>query len=275
MNEDAHAAQPLLMMEGVTKTFPGVLALDGASLRVGRGEVHALVGQNGAGKSTLIKVLTGVYARDGGTVLFDDQPISFRSPHAAQAGGISTIYQEVNLVPLRTVSENIFLAREPKRFGLIDWPRMNREARDLLARFNVHIDVTKPLADYNIAVQQMVALARAMSFDSQLVIMDEPTSSLDDDEVATLFEVVRQLKADGVSVLFVSHRLDELYKICDRVSIMRDGKTVAERAMQDISKLELVGTMLGKELGEVRQGQTGFSREAHAAANQRTVAKRY
>ena len=261
--EDANR-EPLLAMDSITKTFPGVLALDGASLRVGRGEVHALVGQNGAGKSTLIKVLTGVHTRGGGTILFDGQPVDFRSPHAAQAGGISTIYQEVNLVPLRTVSENVFLAREPKRWGLVDWPRMNREARELLARFGVHIDVTKTLGSYNIAVQQMVALARAMSFDSKLVIMDEPTSSLDDSEVQTLFKVVRQLKDEGVSVIFVSHRLDELYAICDRVSIMRDGKTVEERAMADIGKLELVSKMLGKELGEVqREGQTGFAKGAH------------
>ena len=253
---------PLLKMDAITKTFPGVLALNEASLELARGEVHALIGQNGAGKSTLIKVLTGVYARDSGTILFDDQPTDFRSPHKAQAGGISTIYQEVNLVPFRSVAENIFLAREPKRFGLIDWRRMNAEARELLKRFNITIDVTEPLETYNIAVQQMVAIARAMSFESKLVIMDEPTSSLDDSEVETLFGVIRQLRDEGVSVIFVSHRLDELYEVCDRVTIMRDGTTVFAGALEEVTKLELVAKMLGKASGEVaREGRTGFNTE--------------
>jgi monosaccharide-transporting ATPase len=251
--------EPLLVMKNITKTFPGVLALENASLEVGRSEVHALIGQNGAGKSTLIKILTGVYRRNTGTVTFDGKEVDFHSPQQAQAAGISTIYQEVNLVPLRTVSENIFMGREPMRWGLIDWRRMNREAHEILARFGIHIDVTQPLERYNIAVQQMVAIARAVSFDSKLVIMDEPTSSLDDHEVETLFGVIRQLKREGVSVIFVSHRLDELYAVCDRVTIMRDGKTVDTQPMPDVTKLELVSRMLGKALGEVGQeGQTGF-----------------
>ncbi len=246
-------------MDNVTKTFPGVLALENASLHVGRAEVHALVGENGAGKSTMIKVLTGVYRRDGGTVLFDGQEVDFVSPQQAQRGGVSTIYQEVNLVPFRSVSENIFLGREPLRWRLIDWRRMNAAASEILGRFHIDIDVTRPLEVYNIATQQMVAVARAVSFRSKLVIMDEPTSSLDDQEVATLFEVIRQLKGEGVSVIFVSHRLDELYAVCDRVTIMRDGKTVDSRSLASLGKLELVAKMLGKELGEVRQqGQTGF-----------------
>jgi len=258
---------PLLTMEGITKTFPGVLALQEAWLKVNYGEVHALIGQNGAGKSTLIKLLTGAYRRDKGTVLFDGKPIDFHSPQQAQAGGVSTIYQEVNLVPFRSVSENIFMGREPRRFGLINWKRMNQQAAALLARFGIRLDVTQPLNTFNVATQQMVAIARAVSFQSKLVIMDEPTSSLDEREVETLFEVIRQLKSEGVSVIFVSHRLDELYSVCDRVTIMRDGQTVATRSISDVSKLELIALMLGKELGEVRkQGVTAFGQEtAHHA----------
>jgi ribose transport system ATP-binding protein len=246
-------------MEGVTKSFPGVIALADARLRVAAGEVHALVGQNGAGKSTLMKILNGAYRRDGGTVVFAGRAVDFRSPQQAQAGGISTIHQEINLVPYRSVAENIFMGREPRRLGLIDWRRMNRSAQELLARLNVRVDVTQPLLRLNVAVQQMVAIARAISFESRLVVMDEPTSSLDEREVATLFEVIRGLKAAGVSVVFITHRLDELYEVCDRVTIMRDGRTVDERSMAEISKIELVSRTLGKELGEVRRsGQTGF-----------------
>lgn len=255
-------------MDGVTKTFPGVVALDRATLRVRGSEVHALIGENGAGKSTMIKVLTGAYRREGGTVHFDGVPVEFHSPQAAQAAGISTIYQEINLIPYLTVAENIFLGREPMRFGLIDWGRMNRLAVNVLRRFDIAIDVTRELMTYNIAVQQMVAIARAVSIQSRLVVMDEPTSSLDEREVTTLFGVIRQLKSEGVSVIFVSHRLDELYAVCDRVTIMRDGRTVLERAMRDVTKLELVSHMLGRELGEVRaQGQTGFSEVRQVASD--------
>ncbi len=268
----ADPSTPLLVMEGVTKSFPGVVALSGASLRVGRGEVHALVGQNGAGKSTLVRILTGAHRRDGGTVVFDGRPIDFRSPQAAQVGGVSTIYQEINLVPYRSVAENIFMGREPRSFGLINWRKMNRDARALLARLGIRIDVTRPLLELNVALQQMVAIARAVSFDSKLVVMDEPTSSLDDREVETLFNVIRGLKADGVSVLFITHRLDELYAVCDRVTIMRDGVTVDERPMAEIGKLELVARMLGKELGEVRrEGQTGFRDAGRRAGSGRAL----
>ncbi|HEX2914983.1 MAG TPA: sugar ABC transporter ATP-binding protein [Chloroflexia bacterium] len=261
--------EPLLVMEHITKTFPGVLALQEASLRVGRGEVHALIGQNGAGKSTMIKILTGAYRRDSGTITFDGHSVDFHSPFQAQANGVSTIYQEVNLVPYRSVSENIFMGREPRRFGFLNWKKMNAEAIELLKRFNIQIDVTQPLLNYNVAIQQMVAIARAVSFQSKLVVMDEPTSSLDDREVETLFGVIRQLKSEGVSVIFVSHRLDELYAVCDRVTIMRDGRTVEDRAISEISKLELVAKMLGKEIGEVRaSGTTGFSEASHHAGQE-------
>jgi monosaccharide-transporting ATPase len=260
------ATAPLLEMEGISKAFPGVRALEEASLAVGRGEVQAVMGQNGAGKSTLIKILTGAYRRDAGTITLDGQPVDFHSPQQAQAGGVSTIYQEVNLVGFRSVAENIFLGREPRRFGLIDRRRMHARARELLERLGVGVDVARPLGELNVALQQMVAIARAISFEAKLVVMDEPTSSLDEAEVATLFEVIRQLKAAGVSVIFVSHRLDEVYAICDRVTIMRDGRTVDDRALTDVSRLELVARMLGKELAEVRRsGVTGFSDATHQA----------
>ena len=264
------SSAPLIEMTGIAKSFAGVQALDGASLRIGRGEVHAVIGQNGAGKSTLVRILTGAHRRDAGTVVFDGQPVDFRSPIAAQRAGVSTIYQEINLVPYRSVAENIYLGREPRRLGLLNRGAMNRDARALLARLGISLDVTRPLYELNIALQQMVALARALSFESRLVILDEPTSSLDDREVHTLFDVIRSLKRDGVSVLFITHRLDELYAVCDRVTIMRDGRTVAEWAMSEIDKLGLVATMLGKELGEVRRkGQTGFDEARRETANDR------
>ncbi|HWK48202.1 MAG TPA: sugar ABC transporter ATP-binding protein [Stellaceae bacterium] len=252
----------LLSMSGIGKSFAGVAALKEASLTVGRGEVLALIGQNGAGKSTLIKVLTGAVARESGAVRFEGVPVDFRTPQDAQAAGIATIYQEINLVPLRSVAENIFLGREPRRWGLIDWRRMHEQANAVLAQFAVSIDVRQPLHHFNTATQQMVAIARAIGQQARLVVMDEPTSSLDDREVAVLFDVIRQLKARGIGVIFVSHRLDELYVVCDRVTIMRDGMTVADQPMASISKLELVAAMLGRSLEEVKQfGATAFEED--------------
>lgn len=254
----------LLHMEHITKHFTGSIALSDAYIHVARGEVHALIGQNGAGKSTLIKVLTGVYRCDEGTILFDGRTDFFPSPQQAQREGISTIYQEINLVPFRSITENIFLGREIFHWGLLDWRKMHVEASTLLERLHLSLDVTKPLNSYNIAIQQMVAIARAISFKSKLVIMDEPTSSLNDDEVATLFTVIRQLKAEGVAIIFVSHRLDELYAICDSITILRDGSTVDERPINTITRLELVAKMLGKDLGSVQMsGQTSFDTSRH------------
>lgn len=241
----------LLSMHGIDKRFAGIPALRSAELVVEKGEVHALIGQNGAGKSTMIKILTGYYRKDAGEILFDGKPVEFSSPQEAQRSGISTIYQEINLVPYRSVTENICLGREKRRFGLLDWSAMHEEARSLLARFKIDIDVRRPLMAYPTAVQQMVAIARAIGFEAKLVIMDEPTSSLDEREVAVLFGVIRQLKETGVSVIFVSHKLDELYAVCDRVTIMRDGRTVQVAPMTELSRLDLVTSMLGRELSQV------------------------
>jgi galactofuranose transport system ATP-binding protein len=252
----------LLSMRGVDKRFAGIPALTQASLEVRPGEVHALIGQNGAGKSTLIKVLTGYHRRDAGEVSFLGRPFEVATPQKAQQGGISTIYQEINLVPLRSVTENICLGREQRRFGLLDWAAMHKEAERLLGRFSIRIDVRRPLLDFSTATQQMVAIARAIGFSARLVIMDEPTSSLDEQEVAVLFNVIRQLKADGVSVIFVSHKLDELYEVCDRVTIMRDGRTVRVADMAEIGKLELVSQMLGRDVSKVEGHATAFSKQS-------------
>jgi galactofuranose transport system ATP-binding protein len=257
---------PLLAMSMIQKRFAGIPALADASLDVARGEVHALVGQNGAGKSTLIKTLTGYYRRDSGEVLFEGQPFEVGSPHEAQRRGISTIYQEINLVPLRSVTENICLGRKFSRYGMLDWRAMHAESERLLSRFDVHIDVNRPLGDFSTATQQMVAIARAIGFSARLVVMDEPTSSLDEREVGVLFGVIRQLKAEGISVIFVSHKLDELYAVCDRVTIMRDGRTVRVANLADISKVELISAMLGREVATAEGHSTSFSGQRHLHA---------
>ncbi|MFC4640395.1 sugar ABC transporter ATP-binding protein [Deinococcus hohokamensis] len=253
----------LLHMSGINKAFGGVPALRGAHLKVRRGAVHALIGQNGAGKSTLLKVLTGAYRRDEGEVLFDGQTVDFASPRQSQLAGIATIYQEVNLVRLQTVAENVLLGHEPRRFGLIDWKAMNALARAHLDRIGVHVDVTRPLSSYSLAIQQMVAIARALALNAKLVVMDEPTSSLDEREVETLFGVIKQLSGQGVSVIFVSHRLDELYAACSDITVLRDGQTVYEGPMT-LTKLQLISSMIGRNVQDVAtQGQTGFVRHQH------------
>src|SRR5215204_2279903 len=256
-------------MEGIDKAFPGVVALDGASLRVLPGEVHAIIGQNGAGKSTLIKILNGAYRRHAGTILLEGKPVDFHNPQEAQLAGVSTIYQEINLVPFRSVAENIFMGREPRRWGFLDRRQMNRDAEAVLERLGVHLDVQRQLGSLNIALQQMVAIGRATSTDARIVIMDEQTSSLDDREVEVLFDVIRGLKVRGIAVIYISHRLDELYAVCDRVTIMRDGKTIDERPIAGASKVELVARMLGKEIGEVRRsGVTGFEHRGERPAGE-------
>ncbi len=250
---------PILEARGVTKRFPGVVALDGVSFRLLPGEVHALVGENGAGKSTLIKVITGVYRPEKGSILFRGEEVSFASPRESQAAGISTIYQEINLIPMRSVAQNVFLGREPRsRFGLTDTRRMNREAAEILGRYGIQTDVTRPLETLGLGTQQMVAIARAVSLEARVVIMDEPTSSLEPREVETLFRVIRQLRDEGVGVVYVSHHLDELYEICERVTVLRDGKLVHSGPLAELSKLELISTMLGRELSAVERGATSF-----------------
>ena len=250
----------LLRMRGIDKSFGGVPALAGAELSVGRGEVCALVGQNGAGKSTLIKILTGALRRDRGDVFLDGAPASFSSPREARSAGIAAIYQELNLIPLLSVAENICLGDEPTRFGLIDRREMRRRARDILSRFGLDIDVARPLGSFPAAVRQIAAAARAVARRAKLVVMDEPTSSLDAREAETLFGVIREMKSGGTSVLYVSHFLDELFKICDRVAVMRDGETVTDEPVSGVSKIQIIAAMLGRRPEDVEAaGMTGLA----------------
>jgi galactofuranose transport system ATP-binding protein len=255
-------------MEGIGKSFSGVRALDGVSLTLELGEVHALVGENGAGKSTLIKIMTGAYQRDEGRMWLEDQPVEFRSPEESQGAGVVAVYQEVNLLAFRTVAENIYLGREPRRFGLIDWKLMNRRAGDVLQNLGLLIDPRAILGSLNIALRQMVAIARGVSFGAKVVVLDEPTSSLTEREVQILYDVIRRLKEQGTAVVYISHRFDELYTICDRVTVLRDGKYVATHALADLEKLDLVCLMLGKQREELRQGTTRF--EHHEARGEET-----
>jgi ribose transport system ATP-binding protein len=246
-------------MEGITKIFSGVTALDGVDFTLERGEVHSLVGENGAGKSTLIKVMTGAYRRDGGRMWLEGREVDFRSPEDAQHAGVVAVYQEVNLLAFRTVAENIYLGREPRRFGFIDWKRMNREAGELLARLGLEIEPRATLGDLNIALRQMIAIARGVSLGAKVVVLDEPTSSLTEREVTILYDVIRRLKAEGVGVVYISHRFDELYAVCDRVTILRDGKFVGTRSLADLERIDLVCLMLGKQREELqKKGATAF-----------------
>lgn len=243
---------PVLELSAVSKHFAGVQALGNVSLRLFAGEVHALMGQNGAGKSTLIKVLTGVYPADGGEMRLNGQPIHATSPMDAQRLGISTVYQEVNLCPNLSVAENIFAGRYPRRgaFGAwsIDWARMRRESEAMLARLNLAIDVTQTLGSYSVAVQQMVAIARALSISAQVLILDEPTSSLDDEEVERLYAALRLLRDKGMAILFVTHFLDQVYALCDRITVLRNGALVGEYLAEDLGHTALIAAMVGREM---------------------------
>nr|MBA3439083.1 sugar ABC transporter ATP-binding protein [Pyrinomonadaceae bacterium] len=235
----------LLRMEGITKSFAGVTALANVDFAVERGEVHALVGENGAGKSTLIKILTGAYQRDGGTIRLEGQSVNFRTPEEAQSRGVVAVYQEVNLLAFRTVAENIFLGREPRRFGLIHWKRMNRDAHVLLERLGLEIDPRATLGSLNIALRQMVAIARGISLGAKVLVLDEPTSSLMEHEVTVLYDLVRRLRAENVGIVYISHRFDEVYTICDRATILRDGRLIGTRRLAELDRLDLVCLMLG------------------------------
>ena len=261
----------LLAMRGVSKIFPGVRALDNVDFFLRRGEVHTLMGENGAGKSTLVKVLTGVHAPDGGAFLLDGKPISPRSPIEAQRVGISTVYQEVNLAPNLSVAENIFLARQPKKFGLIDWKQITRRSREALARLDLHIDVGRSLSSYSIAVQQMVAIARALDVEAKILILDEPTSSLDTAEVAQLFKVLRRLRDDGLGIVFISHFLDQVYEISDRLTVLRNGQLIGEYEAAKLPRLELIGKMIGRDVAAVEQMTAGHGDAAAPASSEPLV----
>ncbi len=247
MNQDY-----LLQMRGISKSFPGVKALQGVDLAVGYGEVHALMGENGAGKSTLIKVLTGVYRRDAGEIVLDGKPIAPATAAQAQHLGISTIYQELNLVPQLSICENIHIGREPKAGGFINWRAVRRRSREILGEMGLgDVDVDEPLRRQSVAVQQMVAIARAVSIDARLLVMDEPTSSLSDEEIRVLFRVIADLKRKNISVIFISHKMGEVQEICDKATILRDGSPVGEYAVKDLTKLQMVSLMIGRDASSV------------------------
>jgi galactofuranose transport system ATP-binding protein len=247
-NEEPGAPAPVVQMTGIEIGFPGVKALDRVDFRLLPGEVHALMGENGAGKSTLIKALTGVYGLDAGTITVRGREEVFSGPGAAQAAGIATVYQEVNLCPNLTVAENILLGREPRRFGRIDTRAVRRRAVELLARLNLDLDPDSVLGDHPLAVQQLVAIARAVDADAAVLILDEPTSSLDAGEVRELFRIIRSLRDAGVAVLFVSHFLEQVYEISDRTTILRNGRLVGEYEIASLPRLEMVSKMVGHEL---------------------------
>lgn len=237
----------VLSMENICKSFPGVKALSNVNFRMYKGEVHALMGQNGAGKSTLIKVLTGVYPLDSGTILLNGKSVVADTPLAAQKLGISTVYQEVNMCPNLSVAENIFIGREPKKNCLIDWKTINKKAEELLLNLNIKIDVTEILSTYSIAIQQMVAIARATNISAKVLILDEPTSSLDENEVSLLFSVLKKLKTEGMAILFVTHFMDQTYEISDRITVLRNGELVGEYPTEELPRKKLISAMIGKD----------------------------
>ncbi len=241
----------MLELRGITKTYPGVKALDAVSLRFARGEVHAIAGENGAGKSTLIKVLSGAIRPDAGTVLLDGAPLGQITPHQAIRLGISTIYQEFNLVPFLSVAENIFFGMEPKRFGFLDKRRMHRMAAGLCEEMGVEIDTRTRVKDLGVAHQQIVEIVKAVSRDARILVMDEPTAPLTTREIDVLFGIVEKVKRKSVTTIYISHRLDEIFRICDRVSVLRDGRNVVTLETRDTNQQELISFMVGRKLEEI------------------------
>ena len=240
----------VLKMRGISKSFPGVRALQNVDFSLNKGEIHALMGENGAGKSTLIKVLTGVYSKDEGTIELDGKgEVQIHSPQDAQNFGISTVYQEITLCPNLTVAENMFIGRGKGAFT--NWKQMNVDADKLLKKLDIPATATMQLSNCSIAVQQMVAIARAIDMDCKVLTLDEPTSSLDEQEVAKLFGLMRDLKAMGVGIIFVTHFLDQVYEVCDKITVLRDGQLVGEYEIKDLPRVQLVAKMLGKEMDDL------------------------
>lgn len=258
----------LLEMRNIHKSFPGVRALQGVDFTLRAGEVHALMGENGAGKSTLIKVLTGVsgYVKDEGTISLEGKAVSIRSPQDAQKVGISTVYQEITLCPNLSVAENMYIGRTQSVYQ--NWKKMNADTEKILQSLEIPATATQQLESCSIAVQQMIAIARAVDMDCKVLILDEPTSSLDEQEVAKLFKLMRDLKKRGVGIIFVTHFLDQVYEICDRITVMRDGKLVGEYEIKDLPRVKLVSAMLGKELddmADIQSGQKAYERKKDTA----------
>jgi ribose transport system ATP-binding protein len=264
-------AEYILRMEGISKAFPGVQALDNVDFEVAKGEVVALIGENGAGKSTLMKILCGAYRKDSGHILLDGKETEIESPHHAQQLNISIIYQEFNLTPNQSAAANIFLSREPRQrgvgrlFNFVDRRRMEEEAQQHLDRVGARLPSTALIRDLSVAEQQMVEVAKALAVDARIIIMDEPTSALGEDEVETLFDIIQTLKQQGIAVIFITHRMEEIFRIADRVVVLRDGKRVGDLLIAEASPEEIIHMMVGRELAtdmfhkeEAEVGETLF-----------------
>ena len=250
MDQGVFPKPPLLEVKGLTKNFAALRALDQVDFSLCAGEIHALLGENGAGKSTLIKLITGVLSRDAGTVVLDGQEIAPRSAREALDAGIATVYQEVNLLPNLSVAKNLYLGREPTRFGIVRDGEMKRRAKALLEGFGLHIDVAAPLGSYSVAIQHIAAIARAVDLSARVLILDEPTASLDQHEVAMLFSTMRALAARGIGIIFVTHFLDQVYEVTGRITVLRNGRLIGERPTAALPRIELIRMMLGRELSE-------------------------
>lgn len=258
----ASEAGTVLEARGITKSFGNHTALNKVDIAFRQGEVHALLGENGAGKSTLIKILTGAYVPDAGEIELEGQPVSFSTPQQAQALGIGTVYQEVNLLPNMTVMDNLFIVRQPRRFGLIDRSTMEREARRILATYGLDIDVRAELSTFSVAIQQIIAIARAVELSGKVLILDEPTASLDRSEVEKLFQIIRTLKQRGLAIVFITHFLDQVFELCDRVTVLRNGNLIGTESIGAIDRTALVRMMLGKDLALYTQDIIGEEAEA-------------
>lgn len=256
----------VLEMRDISKNFTGVRALSHVDFTLRKGEIHALMGENGAGKSTLIKVLTGVHEFESGSIRMADKEknIINHSPQEAQENGISTVYQEVNLCPNLTVAENLFIGREPRKMGMINWKEMNNRSEKLLESLDIHVPPTQMLDECSVAIQQMIAIARAVDMKCQVLILDEPTSSLDDDEVEKLFVLMRRLRDEGVGIIFVTHFLEQVYAVCDRITVLRNGELVGEYETKDLPRVMLVAKMMGKDfddLADIKSAHEGKKAE--------------
>ena len=240
---------PILKMTGVSKRFPGVLALENVHLEVGAAEIHALLGENGAGKSTLLKILSGAHSADEGTIELFGEPVTFATPHDAQRAGIVTIYQEFTLAPDMTIAENVFIGREPGSRLFVNWRRLAEDTRAITDRIGLRRDPMTPVRDLSVAEQQLVEIARALSMRSRLIVMDEPTSALSEAEVANLARIVRTLKAEGLSIIFVTHRLEEVFRLCDRYTVLRDGHYVGSGRVADTDVDAIIRMMVGRDVG--------------------------
>jgi D-xylose transport system ATP-binding protein len=246
-------AEPFLEMRNITKSFPGVRALDGVTFDLHKSEIHALVGENGAGKSTLMKVLAGVYPHPqyGGEILINGSEQRFSGVRDAEHAGIAVIYQEMSLVKEMTVGENIFLGREPRAFGVIRWEELYRRARQLLANLHLSIDAHTPIRNLGIGQQQLVEIAKALSHEARILVLDEPTAALTDTEVETLFGILNELRASGVGMIYISHKLNEVFRISDRITVLRDGKTVGTNAVGEWTEPQIISRMVGREVGDI------------------------